>query len=368
MKQALRLVALMMGASVLLSGCQSVNRVPMQSLACTLPAAPAQPPGLYAQFFGTSTILVSDGTTSIMVDGFLSRPELMEIVLGLFRVTPNEGRIADALTRGRVCDVDVLLVAQSHFDHAMDAPVVAKRTGALLVGSESTRNIARGAGFDEARFHLIDERVPLPHRDFEISFFKSRHARTKYPWMEWLAGPEGHITKPLYPPATLREYKLGANYNFLLTHRAGNLLIVPSANIPLPLRGAKADVVFLSIGNLDQLSDDAIRAYWIQAVTETGAKLVIPIHWDNFFRSLEKPLKPSPKLFDDTECAMEVIKRLAGDTVQIRFMPLFERVPLPINRKREAGSRSSSNAAAAVSAVEMPPCRAAPVSAPAVPE
>jgi L-ascorbate metabolism protein UlaG (beta-lactamase superfamily) len=39
-------------------------------------------------------------------------------------------------------------------------------------------------------------------------------------------------------------------------------------------------------------------------VEATRAKLVIPIHWDNFFKPLDEPLEPSPPPFDLVDRAM----------------------------------------------------------------
>jgi L-ascorbate metabolism protein UlaG (beta-lactamase superfamily) len=43
----------------------------------------------------------------------------------------------------------------THFDHALDAAVVADRTGAVLVGGESTANIGRGHGLAEDRIRVV---------------------------------------------------------------------------------------------------------------------------------------------------------------------------------------------------------------------
>jgi len=41
--------------------------------------------------------------------------------------------------------------------------------------------------------------------------------------------------------------------------------------------------------------------FFAETVEKTGAKLVIPIHWDNFFSPLDKPVTEMPELIENTE-------------------------------------------------------------------
>jgi L-ascorbate metabolism protein UlaG (beta-lactamase superfamily) len=307
------------------AGCTLFQRPRVQSYAPTLPSTELKT-GLRAHFFGTTTLLFTDGTTSIMVDGFLSRPGVAELVLG---TEPNKDRIGYALGKAGVEKIDYVLVAHSHHDHAMDAPTIAKEKQAMLVGSKSTWNIAPAMDLDVKLKRIIIDREPLPAGTFTVtSFYQDKHAPT-LKVLEWLL--DGDIEKPLRYPARVWNYKFGGNYTFLLEHQTSktSILVVPSAKTGLGLEGKKADVVFLSIGNLDRQSDKKVRKYWKEAVVDTGAKLVIPVHWDSFFKSLEQPLVAVPAFFDDTGCAMETLTYLARrDKVEISFMPLFKPVLL----------------------------------------
>ncbi|ADJ49418.1 hypothetical protein AMES_7593 [Amycolatopsis mediterranei S699] len=100
-------------------------------------------PELRTAFAGVSNVLVTDGTSGVLVDGFFSRPSLLK--LGR-RVAPDRGRIEEALSRLGVTALDAVLVTHSHVDHVLDAPVVAELTGATLAGSPSTRKVQKGYG------------------------------------------------------------------------------------------------------------------------------------------------------------------------------------------------------------------------------
>ena len=288
----------------------------------TLPSSNGQDKILRAQFFGTTTILISDGDTKLMTDGYFSRPSLFDLLTS--SVAPDQARIANVLFRGHIDKVDLLMVAHSHIDHALDSALVANKTGAILAGSESTANIARGESFSEDRFRVVKKGDSIDVGKFQVVFYETPHSLdAKFP---------GDIEQPLHSPAKISDYKLGKNYTFLIRHPTSNILIVPSANfVPDLFNDVKADTVFLGIGGLGKQPADFTRTYWNEVVRKTGAKLVIPIHWDNFGRSLDEPLVPLPYFMDDLSRSMDLLQELANtDGVSIRFAPLVEPFELPM--------------------------------------
>jgi len=99
-------------------------------------------------WLGNTNVLVTDGETAILTDAWFTRPSDLEILFG--RIGPDLGAIDRALERAEIEQLAAVIPVHSHFDHAMDAPEVAERTGAMLVGSESTANIGRGWGLAAA--------------------------------------------------------------------------------------------------------------------------------------------------------------------------------------------------------------------------
>ena len=104
------------------------------------------------RFTGSTTLLFDDGETSWMTDGWFSRPTFIEIITE--HVEPDLAAIGRGLKANEVDKLDAVIPLHSHYDHAMDAPEVARRTGATLYGSESTANIARGWGLEEGRIEI----------------------------------------------------------------------------------------------------------------------------------------------------------------------------------------------------------------------
>ncbi len=164
---------------------------------------------------GNTNVLISDGHHSILVDGFFTRACLLRSILGK---APSLEEIKKALAIANVPDaLDAIIVSHSHFDHAMDAPLVATLTDADLIGSSSTKWIA--AGFNQYRnrpvdfniaekFQLISEKGGSWSNDtFEVKLYAGEHGPAAFKWAAKLLG--GLIEKPIKPPASLVKYKEG---------------------------------------------------------------------------------------------------------------------------------------------------------------
>ena len=260
--------------------------------------APGEPGGVTVRFLGVSTLVVSDGETAWMTDGFFSRPSFWRTAFG--RIAPDEAAVEAALATAGVRRLAAVIVLHSHYDHAMDAPLVAERTGAVLAGSESTANVARGLDFPDDRLVSLRHGEALRFGAFEIEPIRSRH----FPHGMAM----GEITEPLVPPAHATAYREGGSWSLLVRHPSGTMLIHASAGWePGMYAGRRADVVLLGITGLGT-QDAAYRtAYWREVVAAVRPRLLVPIHWDDFTVPLDRPLRPVPVLLDDFEGTMRFL-------------------------------------------------------------
>ena len=282
----------------------------------TPPATPQSP--LRVTWAGVTTLLVQDGSSAVLTDGFFSRPPLLTV--GLRRLEPSLPRIDGCLARLGVNRLDAVLPVHTHFDHAMDSAVVADRTGATLVGGSSAAQIGHGHGLPPDRVVTATPGRPLPLGAFDVTLFESEHCPPdRFP---------GTITEPVVPPVKASAYKCGEAWSVLLRHRATDrrMLIIGSAGaIPGALAGQRADVVYLGIGQLGLQPERYLLDYWAETVQAVGARRVVLIHWDDFFRPLHKPLRALPYAGDDLDVSMRVLARLAAaDAVRLHLPTLWE--------------------------------------------
>lgn len=291
---------------------------PYQSL--TLPVS-TETAGVRVRFAGVATLVFDDGETVWMTDGFFSRPPALRT---LFAAIGPDAAVVDAsLRRLGVTKLAAVVPVHSHYDHAMDSPLVAQRTGALLVGGASTLQIGRGAGLAEAQMREVKPGDTLQLGQFTLRFIASRHSPTPY------SSGHGHepITAPLAPPARVSRYREGEVWSIAVTHASGRRFLVQGSAgiVPGALANVRADTVFLGTGTLGK-KDEAYRtAYWNETVKATGAKRVVPIHYDDFTIPLDVPLQASPRLIDDFDVVMaDLQQRGRQDGVEVRIPPLFE--------------------------------------------
>ena len=283
-----------------------------------MPAAAPDSP-LSVTWAGVTTLLIDDGASALMTDGFFSRPGLASV--GLRRISPSPPRIDGCLARLGVDRLEAVLSVHTHYDHAMDSAVVAERTGARVVGGTSAAQVGRGRGLSEDRLVVAASGEPITLGAYEVTLVESEHSPPdRFP---------GVITDQVAPPVKASVYKCGEAWSMLVHHRPTDrrLLIVGSAGfVRGALAGFDAEAVYLGVGQLGLLPEGYLVDYWAETVRAVGAGRVVLIHWDDFFRPLHKPLRALPYAVDDLDVSMRVLARLADeDSIALHLPTLWQR-------------------------------------------
>jgi len=278
-----------------------------------VPAAEPDAP-LSVTWMGVATLLLDDGTSALMTDGFFSRPSLAQIAAG--KLSPLPARVDGCLARAKVSRLTAVIPVHTHFDHVMDSALVADRTGAQLVGGESAANVGRGYGLPEDRLVVAVSGEPIRLGAYEITLIESHHSPPdRFP---------GVISAPLTPPVKVSAYRCGEAWSTLVHHLPSGqrLLIQGSAGfVKGSLAGHRADAVYLGVGQLGVLSTSYLLDYWAETVRAVGARRVVLIHWDDFFRPLSKPLRALPYAGDDLDVSIRILDELAAQDGVALHMP-----------------------------------------------
>lgn len=274
---------------------------------------PATPGQLTVRFLGTSTLAFNDGRDVVLIDGYLSRPGVVALLTHPLR--PDQTAIARHLKQADIRRVSALYVAHTHFDHALDSASLAKTYGAALYGTDTMAAIAAAEGVTSPVRRLTSGR-PSTVGAFRVTPFRTPHSPGDV--------AAGATAAAFRIPARARAYPEGGAHSFLIQHATCRILIVPSAGHPgEAFHGVRADVVMLGVGNLSRQGPKAVAAYWRDTVTATGARLVVPIHWDDFSRSLDQRLRPFPYAVDRFDQTMKQLTALAGDHVTLSLPRAF---------------------------------------------
>ena len=240
---------------------------------------------LALQWLGTAGFRLQFQGKHLWLDPHLSRHSLAELAFG--RIAPVPARVL-----AQVDAADGVLVGHSHFDHAMDAPVLANHFGAQVYGAEDTLTYCRGLGVPDAQLHLLagDDTVHTLG-PFAIGARRSTHSpfalgRVPYP---------GHIAQPFQVPARTSAWRVGQTLipHVTLELAPGRRVTVAhvgsAALIDAELHGLRADVVLAcTIGR------HATANFTHRLLDALGPKLVVPCHWDQFWRPIDAPVRQIP--------------------------------------------------------------------------
>lgn len=275
---------------------------------------------LSVTWMGVATLLVDDGSSPpLLTDGYFSRPGLTQVAAG--KVAPSAARVDGCLARAKVSRLAAVIPVHTHIDHVLDSPLVAERTGAPLVGGQSAANVGRGHGLPEDRLVVAASGAPITLGAFDVTLVESHHCPPdRFP---------GVISAPVRPPVKASAYRCGESWSTLIHHRSSDrrLLIQGSAGyVTGALNGMRAEAVYLSVGQLGLQPRSYVVEYWNETVRAVGARRVVLIHWDDFFRPLSKPLRALPYAGDDLDVSIRLLDELAAeDGITVQMPTVWQR-------------------------------------------
>ena len=118
------------------------------------------------KYLGTAGWEITDGTTSILIDPYLSRINgpappgggSGHSIAGETRRAYGWNDIASpdlAAIDSHIQRADFILITHTHYDHVLDVPHIALKTGAAVIGTESTENVMRAYGVPEGQLITV---------------------------------------------------------------------------------------------------------------------------------------------------------------------------------------------------------------------
>ena len=119
-------------------------------------------------------------STCFLFDPFLTRPKAYQVYFG--RVAADNASI-----KTHIPNADHILITHTHFDHSMDAPEIARHTGAIVHGSGNTCAVMRAAGLPDNQVHKISINDNFKIESVRVSVLPAAH-----PWI-----PGIHFRKAL---------------------------------------------------------------------------------------------------------------------------------------------------------------------------
>lgn len=272
------------------------------------PRAADLPAGLELEWLGTAGFRLTYEGRHLLIDPYRTR-----IPLGQLLRRRSVASDPDCLAA--LPDPLAILVGHTHFDHALDVPALAARAGCPAYGSASLGQLMKISGC--AHLAVSVE----PHRryeigPFEVTFVPSRHSRLAAGL--WTPS-DGELTCEHTDDLTPQAYRCGQVWGIHI---------------------AVAGVRFYHQGSCD-LVDDEIRhrgvdyllagiagrrftaRYWERLLARLEPRVVVPHHFDDFFRPVAAPFAYSLNV--NLGALPDEIGRVSRD-FELRTLEVGERV------------------------------------------
>jgi L-ascorbate metabolism protein UlaG (beta-lactamase superfamily) len=231
------------------------------------------PAGLELEWLGVAGYRLTFEGTTVLVDPYVSRVPLWSLLL-------RRPALPDSALLDRyVARADAVLIGHTHWDHAVDAPAIARRDGATVYGSDSLARLMA--------LHGLESVVVEPHRRYEIgpflvSFTPSRHSKLlfgrKVPFDGPLTCEDLHGLSP-------GAYKCGDVFGIRIEVAGTSFYHQGSADLRDEERLEPVDVFLAGVAGRQ-----VTPLYWRRILPRLDPRVVVPTHYDNFFAPLDRPL------------------------------------------------------------------------------
>jgi len=176
----------------------------------------------------------------------------------------------------QIDQADYIVVQHSHPDHVMDVPYLAHKTGAVVIGHESTINIMRAYGVPNQQLITVRGGEDYDFGNVSIQVIPSLHSPLGDKRYYQSAVVEAGVTRPL----RISQLVEGGSLMYLVRLAGHQVMTMGSMNyIAREVEGLRPDIALVGAAP----SHLEIRDYTPRLMAALGyPAVVIPTHADNF--------------------------------------------------------------------------------------
>lgn len=225
---------------------------------------------LTLRYLGVAGWELSTSSHRLWVDPYFTRLPLWTMLFG--RAIPDRQNISRYIPPA----MDGILISHAHYDHLMDVPEVARLTGARVYTSPQGCALLGVLGVP------VEQCTPLaPGGRLQVGSFTVEVYRTPHRVIFGRVPYQAPLRMGLKPPLRARDYRMDEQYSFLIQVGGLRVLIASGIDDEPPVA---ADVLMVGA--------DASWEQLARILNATRPRIVLPNHWDDMFRPLNKPIRP----------------------------------------------------------------------------
>jgi L-ascorbate metabolism protein UlaG (beta-lactamase superfamily) len=271
--------------------------------------------GVRVTWLGTAGFAIEHQGHVLLLDPYLTRASLSRCLFAPLH--------ADAvLARRLVPRADAIVLSHTHFDHALDVPVIARQTGARVLGSRSALHLCRSWGLPDTQLESVEPATSAaPHETevgpFRLRFWPSAHSaflfgRVPFP---------GDIADCTDVPMRTEAYRCGAVFGAEIAVGGRRLFHIGSAElVEHRWRVAPVDLALACVAGWT-----TTERYPERLVAALSPGAVLLHHWDNFLCDIDSAVRALPAMR-----FASLVDRLdaAAPGLRVGALPLLETLRL----------------------------------------
>lgn len=236
------------------------------------------------KYLGGAGWEISNDSITILIDPYISRLKLGDSPANSKKDSrksfyETDYYVSDTVQIDKIITkADYILVHHSHVDHLGDVPYIAKKTGAKVIGTETSTTILKAYGVPKKQLLTVRGGEDYEFDTFSVRVIPSIHSALGD--KHYFDSRTQTDSEKLEVPLKLQDFVEGGSLMFLLRLNGHQILTAGSMNfLEREVDGLQPDILLPGV-NFSRLE---IYKYTERLLKLTNfPKTIIPTHWDNF--------------------------------------------------------------------------------------